>query len=345
MKRRYLLGILAFLILWLGVQLSQSSDTGSTFSAKGEGSKALAMLFEEMNFDVRRRRIPFNRYDNQTKDTTLFVVSPGTFGNEEALLEWVRSGNTLVVVDGGGSVLASLRKKLGIEREVVAGGLFEVLSASWEPSRPVSCLSSYPECHGIERLAVGAYHALISSESFEAVVRSSDAELIFHKYEGEGRIWYIPTVELIKNDFIDRDDNLRLFYQLLGNHGTIWFDEFHHGYRAPVSVEMKEKYDAALLLAWLLGIVLVIAALSRIPRFGPALPVIERPPSGTTDFTAVLGLLYRDHNAYSVLRHYFTAWKQRVARRFGISPRLSDDAFLEELQKTFRVCTYSSRRA
>jgi hypothetical protein len=117
--------------------------------------------------------------------------------------------------------------------------------------------------------------------------------------------------------------------------GRILFDEYHHGFYEPPSL-----LGTIVQTAWGWGILyaLGIAALYLLltgRRFGRPVPLREetRRRSSAEYVESMADLLQRGGKRGFVLRHYRESLKRRLARPYGISPRLDDDAFVRELAR------------
>ena len=172
---------------------------------------------------------------------------------------------------------------------------------------------------------------VLKTKDADTLVTAGEYTQVFRKTLGEGELWYFTDDSAVINRNIDKEDNLRLLYQIAARAKTIMFDEFHHGYTVPIGAEFKTRQDAAILLIVVLAVLLVAFALVRAVRFGPPLPVAVPDHAATAEFASVLGLLYREHNAAEVLGNYLEAWKKRIEQTFGISHRLSGAEIVSEL--------------
>ncbi len=168
-------------------------------------------------------------------------------------------------------------------------------------------------------------------EGTDVVAGTREVAYVTHKVVGEGEIWVFAGVHPFLNEFIDQHDNVRLLYQLLEGKKQVLFDEFHHGYIEPPPQEQRAQMFSLHYLMWGLFILFFIGALSRAVRFGWATPLVHAGAPPSTEFTTAVGILYRDRGAASVLRHYVSAWRGRMARRFGVHARLPHPQAIEKL--------------
>jgi len=318
------------LLLILSVLGSFQKPPGfSTFSSEREGMKALYLLLEQEGFQVNRWRRPFTEL-NDSMGIVLFVIAPSSMGGEEELLAWVEEGNTLVLLDSEEAPTNKLRKAMGIESiKVPAFSLAKVLGD--KAGVEVQCPSDLAECRGVKTIK---YPDRILQERPPSGVVLTDPPSLFTKPHGNGRLWYLSDASIASNFVLDQFDHLRLFYQIARSGNRVLFDEFHHGYTAPIGEGSRERLYTAILFICYLSFILLVITLSRAVRFGPARikPLVQ--PSRQSEFIDVLSVLYEEHRAYQVLNSYLDGWKVRVERNFGIHRGYDNEERLRRLAGT-----------
>lgn len=327
MKKTLIITGLVLLLILSVLGSLQKPPSFSTFSSEREGMKAFYLLLEQEGGGVERWRHPFTDLDD-SKGNVLFLIAPPSMGGEEALLEWVGKGNTLVLLDGAKAATGKLRKGLGIKSVRLPTVGFEELLGG-EATLTVQCPPDLVECRGVEAIKhSGSVNLELPSEA----IVLSDPPSLFTKRHGTGRVWYLPDASLASNYFLDRFDHLRLLYQIARSGKRVLFDEFHHGYTAPVGEMSRDQLTTVILFISYLSFILLVITLSRAVRFGPARGrgVVE--PSRQSEFIDVLSLLYEEHKAYEVLHSYLEGWKVRVEHGFGIHRGYSNDERLQKLR-------------
>ena len=350
MKRRHVVLLIAAVSLWIFAAAQSGTPRGSSFSTPMGGARALLLVFQELGLPASPWLQPFTDLDSaeltpRGKPATLFVIDGQNLhaAGGSRLLKWIESGNQLVFM-GSPEQLAALRS-VGAGKS--ASGI--VGDPVWfefddEPrATPLRCTGAPVEaCGGVQQISAGRF-------AFPPVDRwlngrpillagSEERPQALWQRIGRGEAWFFGDAAAALNSEIDQFDNLRLLYQIASRFGgPVLFDEFHHGYRQPTSAARAGQRAALLLLTGVLLALLILGALSRSVRFGAPAPRPAAARAATVEFASVLGLLYRDHGASSVLRHYLDAWRRRLEKRAGIRARLSDAHLLEALERGRRI--------
>jgi len=206
------------------------------------------------------------------------------------------------------------------------------------------CSRTFPNiCRRVKKVSLPGSALNILESSFHPVIGDRDKAYLLKKQVGKGTVWIFPENTIALNEHLDKFDNLRLLYQIATRKQRILFDEFHHGYTAPLSGNLKEQSNAIWILIGYIASVLLIIAVVRLIRFGPPLPLLLQCSSGSSEFVSALGLLYYSHGAAGVLEHYLLAWKLRLEKKTGISHRLSNANMLLELIRKGEVAASRKR--
>ena len=345
MKPRYVALLFLFVAVSLYLQLAADQNFGSSYSARGDGTRAIYLLLQERGHPVSLWLRAFSSLDKAEDKATMVIVDPSkTIGATKELLEWVERGNRLVVLGTWGPTVRPILAALGLPEVLPkvgpAEGRFTALISHLadtveDEGIETNCEENYPDiCKDVRRIS-----ALLpiaedkKPNDFHSVVSKNRDSFVVEKKHGKGDIWLFSTSSPVLNNYIDKHDNHKLLFQLLTQGGTVYFDEFHHGFTAPVSAKHQSRYASLWTLIAYLTFAITIFALTRAVRFGPPHPSITTPPPGTADFAAVLGLLYYEHGTSSTLFRYVSSWKTRVGKKFGLSDRLPHRAFVDELGK------------
>lgn len=311
MRRNLLIAfVVSLLILSTIGSLGEAPDS-STYSPKRGGIKALYLLLEGHNLPVSRWLKPFT--DLQGEGKVLFLVSPTSMGGEEKLLEWIAGGNTLVLLDAE-KVTEKLRTALGIGTPRKISSFLDLLSSRYRTLN-FKCPHHLRVCHGVgEVIRPGRLLGKIP----EHATPLTRPPFMFMMTHGRGSVWYLPDASIASNYHIDELDHLRLLYQLALEGKEVLFDEFHHGYTAPVGELEREKLQTVLLFLAYVTFCLLLAVASRAVRFGPPRPEPLVKPSRHSELLDVLSSLYEEHQAYEALKSYVEGWKLRVQKKFGV---------------------------
>ena len=156
--------------------------------------------------------------------------------------------------------------------------------------------------------------------------------------QGKGYI-YLSSATLPFTNAGLRDDQdaalvLNLFRRLPSG-GRILFDEYHHGFFTPPSLRtmiLSRPWGWALLYALaVIGAYLLLTG----RRFGRPVPLREEVTrrSSAEYVESMADLFQRGGKRAFILQHYYTAFKRRLARPFGINPQIDDESFVKELAR------------
>ena len=109
MKRKHVLGIVVFFFIYIVASLGGEHETRSSFSFAPTGTKAVHDALLELDLPVVWWRKPFPLLAQELpKGSTLLVVTPSEpLEKIRELLDWVKSGNRLLVFGAGGAGLQS----------------------------------------------------------------------------------------------------------------------------------------------------------------------------------------------------------------------------------------------
>lgn len=314
--RMVLLGV--FLVSWLTVLLSGKQHGGSSFISHPQGTKALFLLLDRVGLEPERFRKPFTALSGTNK--ILFIISPETMGHEGALLGWIERGNTVLYFDARPGEAEKLYKLLGMKEREGANAFDEYL----EQSRSASFLDEGDTRANIsgEMTAPGPHGFLPPVEAVPLLKVGGEIRA-FRLTLGGGRFYFFSDASAIENERLDRAENLKLILALVRSAEGILFDEFHHGFTAPAPARAQARIDALFFFVAMLVLWMILGALSRAVRFGPAVEEVPEPPAATEAYVSALGLLCFDHTAATALRRFAQGWRERVEAAYGISTGLS----------------------
>lgn len=320
MKLRYKVAIAGTAALLLIASVTPQPTPASSFNPRPEGAKALFTVLKEVALPATRWRKPFHQLThNPNAPATMFIVETPRFGGTEAMLAWVKQGNTAVVL-GGHSAPEALSKR-SFDAALPEAPARSLLPLRRHNTEAVRCPAQYREvCQSVQRLSLPSRGVELTEDGPWNVVAGSRKNAVLLVRElGSGQLWYAVNGALAHNEFIDAHDNFRFLFQLASRSSQIYFDEFHHGYTQPVSAAHQTRFDALLLLLALTALILVVGVISRAVRFGPPPAPLPDFHSAAREFPSVLGLLYAEHRATDALGWYLTAWKRRISRRYGFA--------------------------
>lgn len=327
MTRRRIVLLLIIMAAWIHLALSQQRHSGSSYVAQPDGSKAIFTLFERLKLPVSRFLYPFTALDAANRNAALFVVAPETLGHETQLLDWVKQGNRVVYFDTRPLTSKRLVHALGMAERKDASTITELLYDK-DAHEPFLLQREMPFVHEI---SLSGAHPYAPPDGADPLLMHDGDVRAFRLRMGKGDLWFFSDANAILNEHIDQTDNMKLWLTLAQNSSKIFFDEFHHGFTAPVSATRRARWQA---IAYFIGFLVVwflAGMLSRAVRFGPPTIVAENPPAAAADYVTALGLLYHEHGAASMLRRYITAWRRRLERATGISRTIPHGQCVEDL--------------
>ncbi len=227
----------------------------------------------------------------------LVVVEPGHTGrNQEdtdalgeadakAILAWADEGNTVLVCCRGNSRLYQL---LGVTTLGKPGSGPERLEA-------VRLGPGGAYFDGVERLSADGRVALSTSSGLPlwSVNNGLGAVLLRH---GKGHVLAVADPGVLTNRGLGRDDNvlfLRNVAELNARDNTVYFDEYHHGFR---SAGGFWGYLGHYHQQWALVPLFIVAAVlvwRWMVRLGPAVPTPQTQQADAVDYASALARLYQ----------------------------------------------------
>ncbi len=266
-----------------------------------------------------------------------------TTGEAAALFDWVRIGNTLVVFlagpsrlgglgpggpGGGGAAYYTALTTQTIERQLagfgislgrpVAGGAAgsEYMTADAGLESPLNASAGAIAVDGFSRPLV----EITPAAAVPLYVNGGKAYAV-EAPVGQGRVVVVSSAAPTENASIMEADNLA-FAMALAREGDaaggIWFDEYHHGYKALFGardVMSMRGFAAAALLAAAVALLFVI---SKGRRFGPVRPGVRYSRRHALEFVhSVAGLYDRARNRSHAASVLFRALSRRLARSAG----------------------------
>lgn len=325
MKRRYVALLILFFVSSIYLEFSKDKTDGSSYSFKPNGVRAFLLLLEKMQVPLETWLYPFSELSLENRNQTLLIINPRQASDSSRLLSWVGRGNRLIVFGEFTEVW---------EKFSLSDNSASLKSQDPETKRSLSCGDdSSSACQSVNKIS-GLSNAFESygADAAEIIIGTRAEGYLAKIKHKQGELWLFSNPEIIANEFIDRDDNLRLLFQIVTGSEKILFDEFHHGYFAPTPEKNKQSFEAGIIFIVFFALILILATLSRAIRFGPALPEKEKKPALGTEFASVLGLLYHEHKA-KVLENYIQAWKTRAAKKYALSPHASTERIIDDLER------------
>jgi hypothetical protein len=298
-----IVGLLAITIVVDALVPSPGGPRSSSFATAPDGFAAWADLARRSGVEVRALR---ERWSDDTlpAEGTVVVIDPDDFtrGQARALRRFATGGGR--VVAGGNDP--------GLWIEELAGGL------AWEEGgdESASVLVPAPETGAAASLrTVGEGHWERAGGALP-VAAGADGAIVVVKTVGEGRIALVADPSPLQNRLLDDSDNAALALALSGP-GPVTFVESVHGYgEATGLAALPDRFQWALILLGLSGLLLIAA---RWPRMGPPEPP-EEPlfPPRRAYVDALAATLARSRDRRSAVESVRSAARERLARRAAL---------------------------
>jgi hypothetical protein len=328
------LGLGLVLLMIAGIQSNSSGPQGrpSTHTSDPLGAMALYRWIDTLGYNVER--LQYRAFALDANTDLLFILGPsiGIDAEEaDAIIAWVQAGGTLVLADerpGDFTPVGSLLRALDVRLV--------------QPDDPPA-LMSVPVLQ--PALAAPPANQLSVHTATRIATTRSDLAILAGDAAGptlaglqldQGYVYLSSSVYPFTNAGLGAPDNAALALNVLRRvpaGGRIAFDEIHHGFiREPTlrDLLLSSPWGWAGIYALVVLGAFVVAG-GR--RFGRPVPFREETArrSSAEYLESMAGLLRRGRKADYVLEHYRLALKRRLARPYGLSPHLDDDAFVREL--------------
>jgi hypothetical protein len=325
-----LLAIMTVAGIGKGNQIPPLVSTSST----PDGAKALKLWLPDLGFRVNEDLVA--EFAPPPGTDLVLMLQPQDFLDTDwkPLDAWVKSGGTLILA-ANGDWMAILADHFGF---TASNGLNNAA-----PLYPFSPLFDLPQSAD----PVNANTAtLLGSERDDYVVllANQDGLISVTFADGKGTVVLCSAPYIFTNIGLKNDANAAFVLDLLSlakPGSTVWFDEWHHGYRARAADQQimgpgewlrKAPIGNAILFivfAVLLGLLLQGRAFGRpvpLPREIKRRTVMEH-------VTAVANLNRRAGHRADVLSQYRAQVKRQLGRRYRIDPALPDAEYAAVLKK------------
>ena len=346
--RRQLAWLIGLLVVFSAATLlvlprrGESRDPrASTLLTTRAGTAGLYGTMEELGLPVARRYTPFVQADPLRG--TLVMLATGTVGlspsERSALIAWVRTGGTLIIVPGAASLFERLAPalELGQHVPVLPGGFVE------QPRFPVR-IARHRWTEGADSVAptASAFRALPDDLVHDPLLATDAGAPVALVYRfGEGTVLALADQTLVSNRTAEEAPGavqilVRGAAALVEPGDTIWFDEYHHGFSGgggPVRALLGYARSAAPGRALLqLGAVALGLLLLLGRRFGR--PRAPRPPRRRSPLEHVdaLARVYAAANARRTARDLLVAGLARRLREPQAGRDGDADALLARLE-------------
>ena len=325
--------ILLTIITVAGLGAEEAPPLVSTSSAP-DGAKALKLWLPELGFRVNENLV--SEFEPPPGVGTVFILQPIMFSTSEweALDQWVKDGGRLFIVGDQGS-FNFLAIQYGFSTTATLDGVPQI--------SPLSPLYSSPALTA--PVNVQASHVLTTDrKDFVTHLATSEGFVTVSFEQGRGRVVLCTCPYVFTNRGLKGDANAAFVLNLLAlakPRSTVWFDEWHHGYRAAAPGEeivgpgqWLRKTPIGNALLFILGVVMV-GLLLQGRAFGRPVPLPREIRRRTVleHVTAVANLNRRAGHRADVLRQYHQQVKRHLGRRYRLDPALPDAEYVAALKR------------
>ncbi len=355
--------LIVFTILGPGRSRNDNlSSKPTTHSSAPGGALALLRWTQALGFDAQRLQYTDFALDDATDALFMLNLSePVNRTHADIVLNWVEHGGVLVVVEDrslfqSNTLLRDLEVRIQFSAETHgniehAPVIHPVLNAP--PVTEVLVRTNQvltTERNDVAHL-IGLPHAVSSTgsgtdsgtEDTESTTGDKETQAIISGIKhGQGYIYISSASFPFTNDGLRNAENSALLLNILRRvpeGGLILFDEIHHGFFTPPSLRsimLKNPWGQAIIYAMsILALYLILTG----RRFGKPVPYQEEIAvrSSAEYVESMSELFQRGGKASFILQHYYTAFKRRLAKPYGINPNQDDDAFVAELARSCEV--------
>jgi len=356
--------LVVFTILGPGQSRDENmSSSPTTHSSAPGGALALLRWTNAIGYDSRRLEFTDFHLDNNTD--ALFILNPSEAINltqTDIILDWVDAGGTLILVEAQPFIFRgnnALLDELGVSVEHYRGDPAIIRHAP-----VVQPLLNNPAVRSVQvrtgfvlHIEEGNAAVLVglpdpkddeqdteesTSEKPEEQGNSDmEADTLLRAViagikHGRGYIYVSSSIFPFTNEGLRDTQNSAMVLNMLRHippEGDILFDEWHHGFFEPPSLRsilLSNPWGQALIYA-----LVVLAAYMVLTgrRFGRPVPLREEVAlRSSAEYVENMADLYqRGGKRGFIQQHYYTDVKRRLARPYGISPHLDDEAFVRDL--------------
>jgi len=301
----------------------------SSLSTRPDGTQALALWLEQLNYSVNRDVSTTFQPPPETGLIFMLEPFPGVTAEEWQTIDgWVEEGGILVLAgDSLGTALAMRRYRFNLSFLSTATGTLTVQTPLLNsPPAQVNTRAVLQTSRNdfVTHLAVGSEPVLVSFE------------------QEAGRVILSAAPYPFSNAGLKEAGNPALVLNIVsaaGQAGTVWFDEWHHGLRSMrtqiVGPGNWLRYTPAGHALLYIAVVIFAALVLWGRHFGRPLPL---PRNATRRapleyITAIANLSRRAGHRSAVLKQYHHWLKRGLGQRYRLNPTLPDDQYVAQLSR------------
>ncbi|PSB12756.1 DUF4350 domain-containing protein [filamentous cyanobacterium CCP2] len=314
------IGVMIVLTLFLAPR-SGGGQRGSTYGRAPSGYGAWYAYMQEQGAEIQRWEKPLSDFQ-PTSPRTLLQVSGSRGWQNPPDLEWVRSGNVVVMLGFEPTLFNPFAN-----RSTVTDAPFTSVVSS--PDGEITLQTSRrflaadrPADSDSEQDTPEVQNPL--SDSYGAIVQ----EWLY----GEGKIIFAVTPHLAANAYQEAPGNFKLLERLVTEPGhPIWVDEYLHGYKDTEVIEQETSQSVIrylaqtplLVVAVQAGVILLVLIWSLNQRFGAVEKLTEPAIDNSKAYIQALAAVLRKANCSEfVVSTLGKAEQVQVQRSLGLGADL-----------------------
>lgn len=337
------IGLFVALILFVVFGPGRQDQTGqsglpTTHSTTAEGARAFYDWARAMGYDAQR--LEYRPFELTDEDDTLVILNPSRpidRTQTRAILDWVEGGGTLIFADDTSTLFGVSNALLDeLKTDIAIYSTTTTIQNAWPAQPALDQPPTNMTTVRTERML------LIRSDDYVKLLGPLDAVVIAGMKRGRGYIYISAATYPFTNDGLNDQENAALALNMLRRTpagGRILFDEYHHGFFTPPSagsILFGNPWGWAAAYA-VLSLALYLVLSGR--RFGRPIPLVEEIArrSSAEYVENMADLFQRGKKRAYILRHYYTDFKRRLARPYGVNPQLDDHEFVRELSRYHTV--------
>ena len=341
-----ILGLFAGLALFIVLMPDQAEQERTrtittTHSSGPNGALALLRWTRQLGYDAQR--LEYTDFALSSQTDALFMLNPSRpvlREQADAVLAWVEQGGTLILADERNRAFASSNLLLEqLEVEVVRYSS-NAGDPGVSPALPeVPILQPVFDQPPLATIPVQADQVIRSPRTeLVALAGVPDGVVVAGMRYGLGYIYVSASGYPFTNVGLRDERSAGFVLNILNRlprNAAILFDEYHHGFVTEPSLRhaiFTSAWGWALLYG--VGVVgLYLLATGR--RFGTPIPLREdvAQRNSAEYVESMADLMQRGKQRRFIAQHYHTMLKRRLARPYGLNPRLADAEFVAELRR------------
>lgn len=334
--RRISIALIVIMLLVLGAAAVQQSQPEypplATASPEPDGGKGLFLWLEELGYkpDVRT----LTEFQLPAEADMILVLEPQGIITAEELEEfgrWVRAGGVLLIA-GNTPVVTLAYEYFDFNARPIDADATAVQTPLF--TSPVLTRPPIWETNGAIVSDRGDYVPLLTNGEEALLVAFS---------EGDGYVILGTSAYPFTNEGLLEGDNAALALNLaalIGEGGTIWFDEWHHGVRGMQTGlnslsgpgEWLRYTAAGQSIIYILAVLFIAIVLSG-RQFGRPVPLPDdgRRRAPLEYITAIANLNRRAGHRLAIQQQYRQQLKRKLAHRYRLNPNLPDEEYVQQL--------------